>query len=418
MKNRYKTLVVFTLLVFLTKATAQATDAAANEWPSYIAPLRLMDDNARKLSDPNDPQLRQELNRFMYSAIALGFFSQVYADPEYPDLYPVLNQAFNFFAPNPDDAYTFTPIDDAGVYKISGYRGTVHMVDFNIGSGELLTRGVGIMGPTKANYDIDKFRLGRDGWFEFILSPQRPAGYSGDWRKLEPGATFFLVRQISYDWLHEVDGRFTIERLDRPAIKPRESAEKIAARLKQIAVWAQNWTSFSFVWLQRLRDQGVINKVIVRDITDSGFMSTQRYIDGLFDLADDEALIYETEVPRQCRYWNIELTDEQWAAIDWTNRQSTLNGYTARVDRDGKFRAVISARDPGVPNWLDTGGVAKGEMFGRWNTCSSYPTPTLTKVKVMEVRKYLPADTPTVTAAARDASFCLRRKGAQLRRRW
>ena len=39
------------------------------------------------------------------------------------------------------------------------------------------------------------------------------------------------------------------------------------------------------------------------------------------------------------------------------NRQSSLNGHQAVLDPDGVFRAVISARDPGVPNWLDTGGV-------------------------------------------------------------
>src|SRR3972149_5182952 len=122
------------------------------------------------------------------------------------------------------------------------------------------------------------------------------------------------------------------------------------------------------------------------------------YIDGLFELNPDEALIYETEVPKQCRYWNIEIIDMLFSVIDYMNRQTSLNGYTARVDKDGKFRAVISATDPGVPNWLDTAGYAKGAMFGRWTECSSYPVPTIKKVKVAEVRQYLPADTPVVTS--------------------
>jgi hypothetical protein len=399
-------------------ALAEQGSPPAATWPSYVEPLASMGQMTNRLSDPNDPQLKQELYRFMYSAIAQGYFALAYADPDHPDFWPVFNQAFNFLAPNPDDAYYVTPIDDKGIYKISGFRGSVRIADFNLGSGDILTRGTGILGPTLANYDVDKLHIKKDGSFEAVLSAERPKGYKGDWLKLEPKTTFLLIRQISYDWLREVDGRYAIDRLDLPAIKPRDSAGKIAANLTLIPVWAENWTKFSFNWLQRMRDQGLVNKVVQHDITDAGGLSTQHYIEGLFDLAPDEALIYETEIPRHCRYWNIELTDEQWAAIDWVNRQSTLNGYTARLDKDGRFRAVISAQDPGVPNWLDNGGLGKGEMFGRWNTCSSYPTPKITKVKVADVRKFLPADTPTISAEARDASIRLRRKGAQLRRRW
>ena len=378
-----------------------------------------MDKYASRLSDPNDPQLRQELNRFMYSAVAWGYFGLVYADADYPDFWPVFNLAFNFAAPNPDDSYYMASIDDKGVYKISGTRGTVKILDFNLGSGEMNHSGTGVIGPTLADYDADDMHVNKkDGSFEFILSPERPKDYAGDWRELKPTTTFMLVRQISYDWLKEVDGRMGIERLDKPAIKPRDSAEKIAAKLRQIPIWASNWTKLSFDWQQRVRNKGLVNKVWAHSLTGTGGLSTQYYIEGVFELADDEALIYETEIPKKCRYWNIELTDQQWAGIDWMNRQSTLNGHTARLDKDGKFRAVISKSDPGVPNWLDTGGIPVGEMFGRWNVCSSNPNPTVTKVKFADVRSHLPKDTPVISAEARDATIRLRRKGAQLRRRW
>jgi hypothetical protein len=147
-------------------------------------------------------------------------------------------------------------------------------------------------------------------------------------------------------------------------------------------------------------------------------LTTQKFARGFFDINPGEALIYETEVPKKCGYWSIELTDMLWSAIDYMNRQSSLNGYTAKLDKDGKFRAVISATDPGVPNWLDTAAYAKGTIVGRWTDCSSTPTPTVTKVRLADVRKYLPADTLVVTAEARDAEIRLRREGAQLRRRW
>jgi len=79
---------------------------------------------------------------------------------------------------------------------------------------------------------------------------------------------------------------------------------------------------------------------------------------------------------------------------------------------------VISFKDPGVPNWLDTGGYLYGGIQGRWNKADSCPMPATKKVKLADLRKHLPADTPTVTAAERDASLRDRRMGAQFRRRW
>jgi hypothetical protein len=57
-------------------------------------------------------------------------------------------------------------------------------------------------------------------------------------------------------------------------------------------------------------------------------------------------------------------------------------------------------------------------IYGRWTNSRSDIAPMVTKIKVADVRRYLPADTPTVTAQERDAAIRLRRKGAQLRRRW
>ena len=396
------------------------TSVAAQEWRAYVDPLAPIGERTVALmSNPEDPQLRQEAYSLLFMSLSAAYMGLLHADAEHPDFWPIFNQAYNFWTPNPDDVYYSTPVDGNGIYKISGYRGTVRIVDFGISGGTLVTRGSGGFDAVYANYDLDKLHINKkDGSFEVILSAERPEGYKGDWWKLDHKSTYLLVRQIAYDWLHEVDGRFAIERLDRPAIKPRPSAEKIAADLRQVAAWTENWTRMALQWPQNYRAKGLVNKVVVRDLNSIGGLSTQKYIEGLFEIGVDEALIYETEVPTQCRYWGIELNDMRWSAIDITNRQSNLNGYTARLDKDGKFRAVIAATDPGVPNWLDSAGYASGVMFGRWTECSSSPTPTVTKVKLADVRHYLPADTPMVTAEARDAAIRLRRKGAQLRRRW
>ena len=92
------------------------------------------------------------------------------------------------------------------------------------------------------------------------------------------------------------------------------------------------------------------------------------------------------------------------------NRQSSLNDAQAHVDGDGKFRAVISQRDPGVPNWLDKADYPWGIIQMRLNRANEYPDPTIKKVPLADVREHLPADTPVVTPRSAQEQLRRRRK--------
>jgi hypothetical protein len=118
------------------------------------------------------------------------------------------------------------------------------------------------------------------------------------------------------------------------------------------------------------------------------------------------------------RYWNVQLSDPLWNAIDWLNHQSSLNGGQARIDSDGKFRAVIALDDPGVPNWLDPGGWCEGAIMLRWTEASSGPAPILKSVPIADLHDHLPGETPPFTSEARDVALRHRRRSVQLRRRW
>ena len=133
---------------------------------------------------------------------------------------------------------------------------------------------------------------------------------------------------------------------------------------------------------------------------------------------EDEALIVETQLPEVRPYWNIQVNDPYFNAVEFVYRQTSINGHTARIDSDGRFRAVLAHKDPGVANWLDTGGFTEGTLFGRWMQCSSQPLPSATRVKLADIRAHLPADTQWVTPAEREEALRKRRIGAQLRRRW
>jgi hypothetical protein len=390
----------------------------SKEWRALIEPLLSIGERVATLvNDLDNPQLRHELYQFLYSQISMGYIGAGYSDPRYPEFWPFISNIFNTVDPNPDDMYYLTPIDGKGVYRMSGYRGTVNIIDISPSGGGRLFNGSGTWGQTYANYDANDLQIvDADGYFEVLLSNERPADHQGNWWYLNPQTTNINIRLISSNWA-AIDARLAIERLDAPAIKPRPTPAEVEAKLKQVAVWAESWATASLEWIRGFKDIAP-NTVALKQYNDKGAITVQTYIYGMFALEEDEALIYETEIPETYRYWAIQLNDDLFRSIDWVNRQSSLNDFSGKVDSDGKFRAVISARDPGVPNWLDNAGYRKGAMFGRWYKCSTNPHPTITKVMVADIRKHVPAETAFVSAQQREAAIRLRRKQYQLRRRW
>lgn len=88
--------------------------------------------------------------------------------------------------------------------------------------------------------------------------------------------------------------------------------------------------------------------------------------------------------------------------------------------RTSAIGSPASARDPGVQNWLDTDGLRRGVILLRYDGMkeSEFPKdkwPTATKIKLSELSKFLPADTPAFSPAQRQAAIAERRRHVQLR---
>ena len=101
---------------------------------------------------------------------------------------------------------------------------------------------------------------------------------------------------------------------------------------------------------------------------------------GYWRLADDEALLVDLLPPR-CEYWNFQLNNHWMESLDYRHHTIHLNAHTARADADGAVRLVVAHRDPGLPNWIDTAGHARGTMGLRWVKADAHPTPSCRVVK-------------------------------------
>jgi hypothetical protein len=360
----------------------------------------------------------QDMNKLALSILAEGYLCHVYTDTKRPVFMPHWNYAFNQGGPDPDYVYSTAEIEPGGVYRISGFRGTSRFVEitqqvWNFLAPSLINDGHKVGG----SHDLDDLTLDPDGYFSVVLSPERPAGYDGDWWKLGPGSRRLTLRRCSCDWRNEVDARIAIQRLDDPGADM--APEETARRFSELARWIEEMIDFDMQLIRYYREHHGVNTIRrSTKIDDMGGLPKQAYYDGMHEITDDEALILETDLPQQCRYWQVLVGDDRFCTVDWVNRQSSLNDVQARLDTDGRFRAVISRRDPGVPNWLDKADYTWGIVQLRWNRASDHPDPTMKKVRFDEVRAHLPADTPVVTPDERRQQLSARREAAQLRRIW
>lgn len=363
-----------------------------------------------------DPQIEQEVWQLMLGAVAQNTIESLSADGDHPVFLPFLNESFKVFQPNSDTVYKKAVITPGGTYRLRGELGSLPIA--NIGQFGPLPDETGAGLSALGYHDFKTLHLDEKGHFDVILSPTRPAGYQGDWWKLEAGTTSVWTRQVGYDWGTARDPRLSIERLDKPVSRPRRDVADLEQRLRRLPKRIANSASFLIDHVEKLRSDGYINRFKVLDLSKMAGLAGQFYYEGAYEIAPDEALIVEAKVPAVCQYWSLILTNDLWVTTDWYNNQSSLNGAQARVDEDGMFRIVVSLKDPGVPNWLDAAGYPSGVIQGRWTGCSETPIPTLRKVALADVRKFLPTGTPSVSLAEREQAVRERRSHAQMRPLW
>ena len=380
-----------------------------------LAPLQGAVDELANTWRPDDPEYRADVFRQTVMSLSYSYFAYFHATPEHPDWAPLWNPVFTL-QPNPDDIYFYSPLRGDLTYRVSGNRGTVKILSFTTQthmSG--MVDDISLIGGHNEIDDQD-ITFAPNGDFEVIFSAERPAGHAGDWARIDPNAGGMMVRLRSYDWEGEIDPVLSIECLDKALPKPRLTPEQIYARIEEMARFPARKTRSYYRMQNGVKERVGFN--VFEPIRMKGALAKQVYWPACFQFDADEALIIETDLPERRPYWNIQLNDPYFNALEYVYRFSSLNGHSAVVSPDGRFRAVIALEDPGVPNWLDPAGFKEGGIYGRWFDCDSNPTPTIKRVKLADLRAHLPADTPVVTPEERAEALRRRVRACQRRRRW
>ncbi len=394
---------------------ATSSPSAVAGWQDFVDSLRTLPDRMlAKLPEPmrHDPQIQQEVARLALEALTSQSLSAIGDDGDAPQFLPSIGQLLNVGQPNADTIYRSATIAPGASYRLRGSRGNLSLA--------VIAQTLPPTDPNRgaaSHLDLSKLKVDAQGRFDVLVSPTKPAGYTGDWWELSPNAIRLMIRMVSSDWDKEVEPTLSIERIDKPAGRPRPPAALLEQRLRALPRQV-DFIALLFVdHVEKLRQQGYVNSLKVFDVPYSALQG-QFYYEGTYDLKDDEALIIESAIPAKCDYRSLILTNEIYETTDWYNNHSSLNGAQAGPDPDGKLRIVVSAKDPGAKNWLDTAGYPTGIIQGRWTGCDSQPIPTVTKVKLGDVLKTLPKGAATVTPAQRQEIIRERRRQLQERPLW
>ena len=374
-------------------------------WEQFLSHLAAAGDVLGSDRTPSAALEQAAGYRHLLTLLALGIDEALRpSDPYDPHIAPGnVDAVLKWGMDCPDAAYVGSAIRGDATYRLTGSRGTVRYLGFQVMGGM----------ESMANVVADDLEIEGDGSFELMLSGKQ---HPGNWMPLSPGASSFVVRQFFYDWEKETPAHLQIECLDHlpSALPPIPSPEVVARQLVAVGQFVEASLGF---WLD-IEDAGRgAGLNMFRDPnarTDMGGAAENISVWGSWQLDADEALLVEV-TPPPALYWSVALVNFWWETLDYANRQTSLNGHQATLDDDGVFRAVVCSHDPGVANWLDACGYRQGPMIFRWLRAEDAPVPQTSVVAFDELGARLPASTRRVDAEERQQTIAARRRGIRKR---
>jgi len=276
---------------------------------------------------------------------------------------------------NPDTLYFGTRVQAGNEYVVTGTRGTTTDLSFQLLGGEYTDDNVP---DSETAFDDRQLDVDADGEYEWRFTPKTNAQ--------------LVIREVYNDWSAR-RGKVAIARTDTagtapPALTKDLIEKRFAVAGKQLVQRVKTWLQFPQWFYTNIP----VNTMVAPRLTPGG-LATQYSSAGHFDLAPDQALVITLPVT-DAPYLGFQLGSLWYISLDYINHQTSLNGTQAQADPDGKIRIVVTERNPGVTNWVETDGHRKGFLQFRWQRVSRQLTeadgPTVELVDAGDVAARLP----------------------------
>ncbi len=349
---------------------------------------------------------------------------------------------------NPDTVYRFIGANSASSYVISGrFDGPLPAdTDFSV-----LTGLSGITASSLSGRDLE---LNPDGSFTITASSAPAAPGQTNHLQLAPGTTLITTRNTLADWNSEEPMSLSVLRVSGPppslfsqiggfaipglgefvagnplltslvSLIPPLPSGRLVKELETAVIMLLLGISGENRYMGvattdpktgTLRDPNVLTD----PDRNAEFLATQLQSAGYFQLEDSEALVVTID-PGNAGYFTVPITDVWTITGNYWDEQTSLNNGQSIANPDGTYTFVLSPTDPGVSNWVSTGGLNQGTVSIRFQDLdqSSQDTPKVSSqvVPIDDLGTVLPPTTVYVTTAERRAQIAARQLGYN--RRW
>jgi len=305
---------------------------------------------------------------------------------------------------NPDTIYRRIAIDPTASYVIKGKRGKIPPVDENFSLWDASNN-------TISNLQGKNLVTKADGSFT-ITADGSPANGRKNHIQTTPASRCIFIRGTVNDWANQTFTKVTVERVDDGTTLP--DPRTFDDMVSQLAASIPNTTAIT-IFNTRANAQPVNTIPAITRGGSAGTLSSQAQEYSAWQIADDEALIVKVNLGG-AKYFICPVYDKWLITTDYINHTQTLNNAQAVSNPNGTYTFVISVKDPGVYNWIDTAGMHEGYLNLRWQAlpkkvpATGDVSATMRLVKLADLKSILPAHTKWVTKQERKQQLRERRE--------
>jgi hypothetical protein len=344
---------------------------------------------------------------------------------------------------NPDTIYRFMGVNAASSYVIKGQFTGDRPADTTF---SVLT---GLSGNTASVLGGHALVVDLDGSFTVTVSRDAAAPGQPNHLQLTNDSTLIATRNTLSDWGTEVPMTLSIERVGGPpnslfsqlggfaipgigplvvgnpllttlvslippmADPPPLLRGAIAAVIMALGIQREA-TYMSVATTDSQTGQQIPPNVLKNPTRNAEFLATQLQSAGYFQLADDETLVVTID-PGSAGYFVLPVTNDWTISKDYWNQQTSLNDSQAIANSDGTYTLVIAKTDPGVANWVSTGGLNQGTISMRFQDLdpdsTDLPTVSSQVVSLDQLPLAVPMGTVYYTAQQRAEQLMTRKAG-------
>jgi hypothetical protein len=353
---------------------------------------------------------------------------------------------------NPDTIYRFMGVNGASTYVISGHVDLDAVpADTNF---SVLT---GLSGVTASNLGGQQLVTDADGNFTITVSSAPASPGDTNHLQLTSDSTLIAVRNTLSDWDSQEPMSLSIERVSGPpnslfsqlggfaipgvgplvvgsplltslvsVIPPLPIVPPLLRGVLTAAVMVLGLPQESKYIAVATTDPATGERRQPNELTNpvrnAQFLATQLQSAGYFELTDRQALVVTID-PGDASYFVVPVTNDWTISDNYWDQQTSLNNSQAIKNADGTYTLVISPTDPGVANWVSTGGLNQGTISIRFQDLGGggdpetaiLPTVTSEVVSLSDLPTVLPAGAFNFTYQDREDQIELRQAGFNTR---